>query len=104
MWSTIKQLWNDAAEKGMKVPYLHDPVRKQPSITLAFPYITFLGTFISIIFLHFYPTILLATMATMVFWIISVIFYLMRNLQKAKVDLDDKSFELESSPTNKDTN
>ena len=96
MFSGLKKLWKFASEEGMKLPFIHDPVSKKPSITLLFPYITFVLAFVSTIFLHFFPSVFLATTTSIVFWVLSVVFYQIRKLQKAKFDLDDKSIELDS--------
>jgi hypothetical protein len=96
MWQAFKDFWKAAAEEGMKFPFLHDPVTKKPSITLFFPYATFTLAFTSTILLHIWPTLILATITSIIFWIVSVVFYQIRKLHKAKFDLDDKSFELNS--------
>jgi len=96
MFSGLKKLWKFASEEGMRLPFIQDPVSKKPSITLLFPYITFVLAFISTIFLHFFPSVFLATTTSIVFWVLSVVFYQIRKLQKAKFDLDDKSIELNS--------
>ena len=81
---------------GIHLPYAHDPVSGKPSITLLFPYITFVLSVISLVLLHIKPSLIVATTTTLIFWGISVVFYMLRKLSKAKFDLDDKSFELDS--------
>ena len=92
----MKKLWKKWSEEGLRWPYLHDPVSKKPSVTLLFPYITFVMTMISVILLHLNPAMIMATTMSMVFWLISTVVYLLRKLSKAKFDLDSRSFELES--------
>ena len=57
---------------------MHDPVVGKPSVTLLFPYITFVLSLISVISLHFKPSMVIATATTLMFWAISVVFYLLR--------------------------
>jgi len=96
MFKGLKQFWVDGSVKGWHFPFAFDPRTQKPSITLLFPYITFVLSVISVIALHFKPTLIIATTTTLVFWAVSVVFYMLRKLSKAKFDLDDKSFELES--------
>lgn len=94
MLEKIKQLLKSAGTKGMYLPFAHDPVSGKPSVTLLFPYLTFVLAFLSTIALHFKASLLVATSVSISFWALAVIFYMMRKITKAKVDLDDKSFEL----------
>ena len=96
MLQKLKNAWVSASDDGFRLPFLHDPVTKKPSITLLFPYITFVLSLVSVILLHFWPSIIIATITSIMFWVLSVIFYQLRKLQKAKFDVDDKSFELDS--------
>jgi hypothetical protein len=96
MFKMMKNTWSTWCKKGMYLPYAHDPVSKKPSITLLFPYLTFALAFISVILLHIWPSMVIATGTSLIFWVIAVVLYLLRKLQKAKFDIDDGSFELES--------
>lgn len=96
----ILQLWHDLCHKGVKLPYAHDPVTGKPSITLLFPYLTFVIAVMSVGYLHFKPTAIIATLASLMFWVASVIFYMIRKLHKAEFDLDDNKISLESSKDN----
>lgn len=100
MIQKLKDFIKGLSTMGINFPYAFDPVTKQASVTLLFAYTTFLLTIVSVIALHFKLDLLVATITTMGFWVIAVIFYLIRNLQKAKFDLDDKSFELEGEDDN----
>ncbi len=98
MLEKIKQFIKDACLKGLHLPFLHDPVSGKPSITLMFPYATFALSLASVIVLHFRSEVLPASLVSISFWSLSVIFYMIRSIQKAKIDLDDKSLELEGEP------
>jgi hypothetical protein len=95
MWEKIKQIWSSWSTEGMKLPFVHDGATGKPSVTLLFTYIAFTLSVISVIVLHLKLDLVVATITTIIFWVLSVVFYLIRNLQKAKFDLDDKSIELE---------
>jgi hypothetical protein len=95
MIQKIKELIKKSCTNGIYFPFAHDPVTKIPSVTLLFPYITFILAMSSVIALHFKQTLLIPSLVSILFWALSVIFYMIRTLQKAKIDLDDKSIELE---------
>jgi hypothetical protein len=84
-WSQIGVMW----------PFVHDGSTKKPSITIAFAYVSYLMVVISVVCLHFKPELLTATLTTISVWLAAVVFYMLRKLTKAKVDLDDRSFELD---------
>lgn len=88
---TVKSLLED----GLKLPYAYDPTTGKPSITLLFPYVTFLLALAANIAL-LVKDVFTGTVTAIIFWSVAVIFYLMRKLQKTKIDFDDKSIELES--------
>lgn len=91
----ILSLWDKWSTLGIKVPYIHDPVSREPSVTLMFPYITFVVSMISLVLLHIWPSILVATGASIMFWAISVVFYLLRKLHKSKINISKGIIELE---------
>lgn len=76
---------------------LKDPQTEKPSVTITFAYIFFIATLISIFFLHKNPEQLTATIVTVLCWAAATIFYMVRKINKAKIDLNDQSIELESS-------
>lgn len=86
--------------KGLKLPFVHDPVTDKPSVTLMFPYIMFVILVISIILLHFYPSMIVASTFTGIIWATSVIFYLIRKIHKSKINLSEGSFSIESNKGN----
>ena len=92
----MKKLWKKWCEQGLKWPYLHDPVSGKPSITLLFPYITFVIAVASVVMLHWHPSLILATYTSIFFWAISTVFYMLRKLSQAKFNLDDRSIELDA--------
>lgn len=95
MLQKIKELIKKSCTNGIYFPFAHDPVTKTPSVTLLFPYITFVLALASVVALHFKQTLLIPSLVSILFWVISVVFYMIRTLQKAKIDLDDQSIELE---------
>lgn len=90
------ELWDALCTKGLKFPYAFDPITSKPSITLLFPYLALLMLVPSLILLHFKPGVLAGTIATFMFWVVATIFYMIRKLHKAEIDLDDNSISLES--------
>ena len=90
------------ANQGIKFPMAHDSTTGKPSITLLFPYISFLLAMVSIIMLLKENT-LYGTIAAIGTWVIALILYLMRKITKFKADLDDKSIELENGDTDEPT-
>lgn len=93
----IKEIWGKWNKEGIRLPFIHDPVVNRPSITIVFPYVLFWICCISLISLHFFPDLVIATWTGIGFWTISTILYMFRKLQKAKFDLDSKSIEIEAS-------
>lgn len=101
MIQKLKDLYNQACELGFRVPFAYDAKTKEPSVSLLFAYSTFLMTVVSVIALHFKLDLVIATGTTMMFWIVSMLFYLIRNISKAKVDLDDRSLDIEGEDSDK---
>lgn len=79
---------------GLTLWLAYDPVSQKASVTLLMAYISFILAVGSVVALHF-SNLLSGTLAALALFVISTIFYLIRSLSKAKIDLDDKSFELE---------
>lgn len=97
MFEGIKQFFTSGSEKGLKFPYAHDGVSGKPSVTLFFSYVSFYLTIISLIALHFKDSLLIASITTCVYSCIMIIFYLIRTIKRAKIDLDDRSLDLEGT-------
>ena len=92
----IKEALKSGAERGMNLPLAYDHFTKAPSITLLIFYVAMVMTVASLTAFHFLPDKLLQpSLLTLLFLGLSFVFYRMRNLDKVKFDLDDKSIELE---------
>lgn len=98
----IATFWESISKNGIYMPFIHDARTGKASVTLLFAYITFTLAIISTIALHFNIGLTVATFTSILFWVIAVIFYRLRNLDKAKIDLDDRSIELEGSGDDED--
>ena len=84
------------SKTGIAWPFIIDPVHKHPNPALLFVCITFSLAIVSVIALHFKLDIIIATLTSLMFWVVAMIFYVIGPLKKAKFDLDDKSVELEN--------
>jgi hypothetical protein len=82
----IANKWNQWCDVGLKLPFMHDPVTKSPSITLIFPYITFGLSIASVITLHFKPQLTVACWTTLGFWVLATALYMLRKITKLKFD------------------
>lgn len=90
------KFWENWSKSGMQWPLAYDPVSQLPSLTLTCSYVSFILAFVSVIFLHIYPqTMFVPTSTAITFWFLSTMFYLLRKITRAKVDLKDKSVDLE---------
>lgn len=81
---------------GVTVFLAYDPISQKPSITLLMAYVSFLLAIGSTILLHA-QSLLMGTIASLMLATIMTIFYLIRSLNKAKINLEEKSFELENN-------
>lgn len=99
MLEQIKSFMKFGAEKGLYFPFAYDSEHQRPSATLFFAYISFYIAIFSLIILHFKLELLTATIMAFVFNGLMIIFYMIRKLTKAKIDLDDKSIELDNDET-----
>lgn len=104
MFHGLKSFYSNICEKGLKLPFIYDAVSKLPSVTLFFAYVTFLVMLVSLICLHFFGQILQATIASILVWVLAVIFYRMRELDKINLNLKTGSIDLEDTPDEKDNN
>lgn len=99
------EIW---AKRGMYWPYVFDPQNKEPSVTLMFFYIAFVIANLTIcassVMLLSKGDYINATIMPMLQLVLGFIFYRLRNLDKVKIDLDDKQIELsDNSPDEKET-
>lgn len=101
IYQSIKDQFKTWNKEGMNVPLASD--NGVPSMTLLFAYISFLATLISLIYLHIFPDRPTPTIVSIVFWTIALIIYRVRKIDKFSVDLDDKSFSIEGSDDEKET-
>ena len=100
---SIKDFFKTSAERGMNLPLAYDASSGKPSITLLIFYVAMVMTVGSLTAFHFLPDKLLQpSLLTLLFLGLSFVFYRMRNLDKVKFDLDDKSIELEGGNDGED--
>lgn len=92
--NTIKRLIQVAIESGLPLPHAYDPVAKAPSFRLLAAYISLILAVVSIIALHLRPELLPATWTTIGFFGLCMVFYMLKKLQQAKIDLDDREISL----------
>lgn len=95
----LSERWAQWCKDGLYLPYAHDPTTSQPSVSLLAVYLSLALTVCSLIALHFFP-VSTATTFCLVFFTLATIFYLLRKLSKATVNLKEQSFELDSDEGN----
>ena len=99
--SKIREFFKTGAERGMNLPLAYDASNGGPSITLLIFYVAMIMTVGSLTAFHFLPDKLLQpSLLTLTFLALSFVFYRMRNLDKVKFDLDDRSIELDAGGDN----
>lgn len=93
------------SETGMKWPFVHDPTSKSPSVTLMFFYISF---FMAALFVGLSSGMqvakgdyLMAIVGPIFMYVLGFVFYRLRKLDSFKIDLDDKSIELDGDDEDK---
>jgi hypothetical protein len=97
MLEKLKTILEFASKSGLYLPAAYDNDKPGPSTTLFFAHLTFCLTFAVCIVLIFKQEVLTAAITSMIFWVISTVFYLIRRLKTFKADLDDRSISLEGS-------
>lgn len=80
----------------VRLPHALDQATKKPSARLLWAYITFLIAALSVISLHFWPQLFIATCTSIAFFSLCTVFYMLKGLSSFKADLDDKSIELDA--------
>lgn len=84
----------------MSFPFVHDPVKDKPSITLLFFYVTFIIvsiiTTLSSSMMLIKGQYLEATFMPLFLWILGFVFYRLRKLDNIKINLQERSLELDS--------
>lgn len=97
MLEAVKNWYNDVKEHGIKFLYAYDSEKKSASSTLFYCYISFYLVLASLIALHFKAELLTASSVTIGFFSVCMIFYRLRKIDKLKVDLDDRSIDIENN-------
>ena len=93
-----------SSEQGLRIPSAFDNDKPGPSASLLFAHLANTVAIGGIITLIVKDT-LQGTVAAMMYSVLMIVFYLMRRLTKFKMDLDDKSLEIDGGEDNdkKDT-
>lgn len=94
---TFKSWYKDKSLNGINFFYANDKGEGKPSSTLFYAYISFFCAIISLTVLHFKPTLLPVTGMAFLLYGLSVMFYMIRKINKASVSLKDQSFNLENN-------
>lgn len=89
----LKHFFN--SERGLPLPHAYDPVLRQASFRLFCAYVSFVIASVSIVALHWVDTHV-ATWTAILFWCLAMVFYMLKRLSKASIDLDDRSISLDS--------
>ena len=89
--------------KTLKLPLMFDPDKNKPSVTLMFPYFSFIVLIICIICLA-KQNLVQGTLAAGSVWFLSTVFYLLRRLNKLNLDIDDRKLELEGGDNEQKSN
>lgn len=97
----LKKWLAEKGDAGVKFWYAFDPTTGKASITLFMTYISFWIAVGSLIALHFKESLLTATTMSFVFAGMFTVFYMIRKLNKASVNLKDKSINLENNEGDK---
>lgn len=97
MWNNIRTWLDDKAKNGLYFWYANDRSTGKPSVTLFMAYVAFFIAACSLIALHFKETLLTATSMSFVFSGMMIIFYMIREINKASINLKDKSINLENT-------
>lgn len=92
----FKQLYKELSEQGIGFPFIRDAHTKEPSMTMTFALVSFMVAITGVIFLTL-KSVTEGSIAAILFWVICMVFYRIRKLDKFKIDLDDKSIELDGS-------
>ena len=80
----------------MRLPYAYSHDEKKPSVTLLFVWVSGMLAVISTFALNFTEKTFTAACVAICFWAIAMVLYRIRRLDKFKIDLDDRSIELDA--------
>ncbi len=100
MWSKFVTWLEENRDYGFSFWYAYDPISQQASITLFMAYVSFIMSIISLIALHFSSGLVVATGMSFLLTFVMVIFYLIRSLNKAEINIKEKTLKLESGESN----
>lgn len=95
----IKELLKFSSKNGLYLAMAYDNDKSGPSVTLLFAHLANAVALVSIIILMS-KDIVLGTTAAILYSVITMVLYIMRRITKFKVDLDDKSIDLEGGDEN----
>ena len=94
MFKKFLKWMEENRDYGMTLWLAYDPVSQKASITLLMAYISFILACIGNIIIWFKADPLLASLVNILFCSLMVVFYMIRSINKAKFDLESKSFEI----------
>jgi hypothetical protein len=97
MLDNIRTWVDKKGREGIRFWYALDVTTGKPSITLFMSYVSFILACGSLIALHFRESLLTATAMSFVFTGMMIVFYMIRSLNKASINLKDKSINLENN-------
>lgn len=83
------------SEVGMLVPGGRDAVTGKSSVPLFFSFVTFVLAVASVIALHFDVKLLIATATSISFWAIATVFFMMRKIDKASINLQKDTLDVQ---------
>lgn len=101
MWDKIKKLFEFSSKNGLYFPGAYDNNTNKSSVSLLFANISFYIACGSVLTLLYKDTTL-GTIAAMMLAALYFVFYMLRKLNKAKIDIDDRSLDLENTEGDND--
>lgn len=101
MWKKFTEYWEYKSKNGIDFFYANDKTEGKPSSTLFYAYISFWVSICSLIALHFSDRFQTATTMSFILTAMTIIFYMIRKINKASVNLKDKSVSLENNEGDK---
>lgn len=92
--SQIKALFAAWRKHGLSLPQAYDPAEGKQSFRLLIAYASFMLACVSVMLLHIWPSLLVPCLTTMTFFALCMIFYMLKKLTSAKIDLNDQEISL----------
>lgn len=92
----LRKLLASACNPGLKLPHAYDTATKQSSFRLLCAYLSFILAAGSVVALHF-TDVSTATWTAIGFYALCMVFYMLKRLTKASIDLDDRTVSLEDN-------